>query len=93
MFNPIPFQPSFDTRSITGLYAGLPFPSGCLDSEEEDDLSFGLDFSGLRDPQSMLQFLYACDELLSDNLDGYNTDEGSYDPTREYFCNTLNLGV
>jgi hypothetical protein len=47
MFNPIPFQLSFDTSSVTRLYAGLPFPSGCLDSEEEDGPSFGLDFSGL----------------------------------------------
>jgi hypothetical protein len=34
VFNPIPFQPSFDTSSITRLYIGLPFPSGCLDSKE-----------------------------------------------------------
>ena len=54
VFNPIPFQPSFDTSSITRMYTGLPFPSGCLDSEEEDRLSFALDFSWLRDPESML---------------------------------------
>jgi hypothetical protein len=49
VFNPIPFQPSFDTSSVTWMYAGLPFPSGSLDSEEEDSLGFALDFSGLRD--------------------------------------------
>jgi hypothetical protein len=85
VFNPIPFRPSFDTSSVTGLYVGLPFPSGCLDSEEEDGPSFGLVFSGLRDHESMLQFLYACDELLSDSSEGYNTDRGSYDPTWECF--------
>jgi hypothetical protein len=47
MFNLIPFRPSFDTTSVTRLYASLPFPSGCLDSKEEDGPSFGLDFSGL----------------------------------------------
>ena len=85
MFNPTPFRPSFDTCSITGLYARLPFPSGCLNSKEEDGTSFDLDFSGIRDPKSMLQFMYACDELLSDSSEGYNTDERSYDPTRECF--------
>jgi hypothetical protein len=85
MFNPIPFQPSFDAISLTSLYAGLPFPLGCLDSDEEDGLGIGLDFSRLRDPESMLQFLFTCDELLSDGSDGHNTDEGGYDPTRMCF--------
>jgi hypothetical protein len=85
VFNSIPFRPSFDTSTVTGLYVGLPFPSRCLDSEEEDGPSFGLDFSGLRDPKSIPQFMYACDELLSDSSKGYDTDGGSYDPTRECF--------
>jgi surface protein len=54
VFNPIPFVSSFDTSSVTTTYVGLPFPSKCLDSKEEDDLSFALDFFGLRDPESML---------------------------------------
>jgi hypothetical protein len=54
MFNLVPFQPSFDTSSVTRMYVGLPFPLGCLDSEEEDDPGFALDFSGLRDLESML---------------------------------------
>jgi hypothetical protein len=83
VFNPIPFRPSFDTSSITRLYARLPFPSECLDSEEEDGPGFGLDFSGLRDPESMLQFLYACDELLSDSSEGYSTGGERYDSTLE----------
>ena len=36
MFNPIPFQSSFDTCYDAQMYAGLLFPSGCLDSKEED---------------------------------------------------------
>jgi hypothetical protein len=85
MFNPIPFQPSFDTSSITQMYAGLPFPSGCLDSEEEYGSSFALDFSRLRDPESMLQFLYVCDEMLSESSDGYDFGGGGYDLTRKCF--------
>jgi hypothetical protein len=85
MFSPIPFQPSFDTSAFTNMYADFPFPSRCLDSEEEDGLGRGLDFSRLCDPEAMLQFLFACDELLSDGLDGYNIDEEGYDPTRESF--------
>lgn len=83
MFNPIPFRPSFDTSSVTRLYVGLPFPSGCLDFEEEDGPGFGLDFFGLRDPESTLQFLYACDELLSDISKGYDIGGESYDPNQE----------
>jgi hypothetical protein len=77
VFNPIPFRPSFDTSSVTRLYVGLPFPSRCLDFEEEDGSGFGLDFFGLRDPESTLQFLYACDELLSDISKGYDIGEES----------------
>jgi hypothetical protein len=67
------------------MYVGLPFPSGCLDSEEEDGPNFALDFSGLRDPKSMLQFLYACDEMLSKISEGYNSGGEVYDPTQECF--------
>jgi hypothetical protein len=44
---PIPFEPSFDTSSVTRMYAGFPFPSGYLDSEEEDGPSFALDVTPL----------------------------------------------
>jgi hypothetical protein len=47
VFNPIPFQPSFNSSSVTRVYVRLPFPSGCLDSKEEDSPSFSLDISGL----------------------------------------------
>jgi hypothetical protein len=85
VFNPIPFQPSFNTSSVTRMYDGLPFPSRCLDSEEEDGPSFALDYSRLRDPESMLQFLYVCNEMLSERSEGYNSGGEGYDPTREFF--------
>jgi hypothetical protein len=31
----------------------------------------------------MLQFLYACDKMLSESSEGYITDGEGYDPTRE----------
>jgi hypothetical protein len=31
----------------------------------------------------MLQFLYACDEMLSESSEGYSTGGEGYDPTRE----------
>jgi hypothetical protein len=82
VFNPIPFEPSFDTSSVTRMYVGLPFPSGCLDSEEEDSPSFALDFSGLRDPESILQFLYVCGEMLSECSEGYSSSGEGYDLTQ-----------
>jgi hypothetical protein len=85
VFNPILFQPSFDTTAFTIMYVDLPFPSWCLEFEEEDNLGLGLDFSGLHDPEALLQFLFTCNELLSDGPDNYNTDEKAYDPTRECF--------
>jgi hypothetical protein len=54
VFNPIPFQPSFDTNIFTSLYANLPFPSECLNSEEEEGLGPDLNFFGLCDPEVML---------------------------------------
>jgi hypothetical protein len=85
VFNPIPFQPRFNTNNDAQMYDGLSFPSECLDSEEKDGPNFALDFSGLRDPKSMLQFLYACGEMLSERLEGYNSVEEGYDPTWECF--------
>jgi hypothetical protein len=85
MFNPIPFQLSFNTNSVSRMYVELPFPSGCLDSKEEDGPSFALDFSRLRDPKYMLQFLYACDKMLSESSEDYSSGVEGYDPTREYF--------
>jgi hypothetical protein len=84
VFNHIPFQPRFDTSAFTSMYADLPFPSGCLDSEE-DGSGPGRDFSELRDPEAMLHLPFACDKLLSDGSNNYNTNEEGHDPTRECF--------
>jgi hypothetical protein len=60
-----------------------PSPSGCLDSEEEDGPGFALDFFELRDPESMLQFLNVCDEMLFEGSEGYISGGRDYDPTQE----------
>jgi hypothetical protein len=55
-------------------------------SEEEDDSDFGWDFSELRDPSAMRDFMSACDDCLSGCSDDDHSlgDEG-YDPSRECF--------
>jgi hypothetical protein len=55
-------------------------------SEEDDDSDFGWDFSGLRDPSAMQNFMSACDYCLSGCSDDDHSlgDEG-YDPSRECF--------
>jgi hypothetical protein len=60
--------------------------SGPAGSEEEDDPDVSWDFSGLRDPSAMRDFMSACDHCLSDcSDDGHNLDDEGYDPTRECF--------
>jgi hypothetical protein len=55
-------------------------------SEEEDDLDFGWDFSGLRDPSAMRDFMTACDYYLSDcSDDGHSLDDEGCGPSRECF--------
>jgi hypothetical protein len=59
---------------------------GPAGSEEEDDLDFSRDFSELRDPGAMRDFMSACDHCLSgDSDDGHGLDDEGYDPTRECF--------
>jgi hypothetical protein len=60
--------------------------SGPTGSEEEDDPNFGWDFSGLRDPSAMRDFMSACDYCLSGCSDNDHSlgDEG-YEPSRECF--------
>jgi hypothetical protein len=54
--------------------------------EEEDDPNFSMDFSELRDPRAMRDFMSACDHcLFGDSDDGHNLDDEGYDPTRECF--------
>jgi hypothetical protein len=60
--------------------------SGPAGSEEEDDPDFSWDFSGLRDPSAMRDFMFACDHCLSGySDDGHSLDDEGYDPSRECF--------
>jgi hypothetical protein len=55
-------------------------------SEEEDDPDSGWDFSGLRDPSVMRDFMTACDYCLSGcSDDGHNLDDEGCGPSRECF--------
>jgi hypothetical protein len=55
-------------------------------SEEEDDPDSGWDFSGLRDPSAMRDFMTACDYCLSGcSDDGHNLDDEGCGPSRECF--------
>jgi hypothetical protein len=47
--------------------------------------SVTLDFFELRDHESLLQFLYVCDEMLSESSEGYNFGGEGYDPSLECF--------
>jgi hypothetical protein len=58
-------------------------PSG---SEEDDDPDSGWDFSGLRAPSAMRDFMTACDYCLSDCPDdGHSLDDEDCGPSRECF--------
>jgi hypothetical protein len=55
-------------------------------SEEEDNPDSGWDFSGLRDPSVMRDFMTACDYCLSGcSDDGHNLDDEGCGPSRECF--------
>jgi hypothetical protein len=60
--------------------------SGPTGSEEDGDSDFGWDFSGLRDPSAMRDFMSACDYCLSGcSDDDHGFDDEGYDPSRECF--------
>jgi hypothetical protein len=60
--------------------------SGPTGSEEEDDPDVSWDFSGLRDPSAMRNFISTCDHFLSGcSDDGHSLDDEGCDPTRECF--------
>jgi hypothetical protein len=60
--------------------------SGPTGSEEEDDPDFGWDFSGLRDPSAIRDFMSACDYCHSGcSDDDHNLDDEGYGPSRECF--------
>jgi hypothetical protein len=55
-------------------------------SEEEDDPDSGWDFSGLRDPSAMRDFMTACDYYLSGcSDDGHSLGDEGCGPSRECF--------
>jgi hypothetical protein len=55
-------------------------------SEEEDGPDSGWDFSGLRDPSALRDFMTACDYCLSGcSNDGHNLDDEGCGPSRECF--------
>jgi hypothetical protein len=59
---------------------------GSAGSEEEDDPDFGWDFSGLREPSAMRDFMSACDYCLSGcSDDGHSLGDEGYDPSHECF--------
>jgi hypothetical protein len=60
--------------------------SGPVGSEEEDDPDVSWDFSELRDPGAMRDFMSACDHCLSGcSDDGHSLDDEGCDPTRECY--------
>jgi hypothetical protein len=60
--------------------------SGPAGSKEEGEPDFSWDFSKLRDPRALRDFVSACDHCLSGySNDGHNLDDEGYDPTRECF--------
>jgi hypothetical protein len=60
--------------------------SGPVGSEEDDDSDFGWDFSRLRDPSAMRDFMSACDYFLSGcSDDDHSLDDEGYGPSRECF--------
>jgi hypothetical protein len=60
--------------------------SGPPGSEEEDDPDSGWDFSGLRDPSAMRDFMTACDYYLSGcSDDSHSLDDEGCSPSRECF--------
>jgi hypothetical protein len=63
--------------------------SGPTGSEEEDDPDVSWDFSGLRDPSAMRDFMSACDHCLSScSDDGHSLDDEGCDPTRARSCSS-----
>jgi hypothetical protein len=60
--------------------------SGPASFEEEDDPDVSWDFSGLRDPSAMCDFVSTCDHCLSGcSDDGHSLGDVGCDPTRECF--------
>jgi hypothetical protein len=66
--------------------------SGPAGSEEDDDSDFGWDFSRLRDPSAMQDFMSACDCCLSGcSDDGHSLGDEGCDPSHE--CIHIDQGI
>jgi hypothetical protein len=66
---------------LTAVSTSRPTGSG-----EKDDPDSGWDFSGLRDPSAMRDFMTACDYCLSGcSDDGHNLDDEGCGPSHECF--------
>lgn len=76
--------PGHHLRSTLDLLATSPNLE-YVGSEVGDDLSPGLEFSGLHDPRAMRHFLFACDYYLSDGSNDYRSTNEGYDLIRECF--------
>jgi hypothetical protein len=80
-----PDLPGYHMWSTWDLLTSIS-TSGPAGSEEEDNPDFSWDFSRLRDPSAMRDFISACDHCLSGySDDGHSLDDEGYDPTRECF--------
>jgi hypothetical protein len=70
---------TWDRLTVVSTYG----PPG---SEEDDEPDSGWDFSGLRAPSAMRDFMTACDYCLSDcSDDGHSLDDEGCGPSRECF--------
>jgi len=78
--------PGHHLRSTQDLIATPPVSSYPEDPTSGDDEWAGADFSGCGDPETFMRFLEASNYCL-----GYSdSDDGSYDPSRE--CFNLEVG-
>jgi len=78
--------PGHHLRSTLDLIASPPISSYPEDPTSGDDEWAGADFSGCGDPETFMRFLEASNYCL-----GYSdSDDGSYDPSRE--CFNLEVG-
>jgi hypothetical protein len=82
VFHPVPFRFSFDPPDLPGYHMWSTWDlltavstSGPAGSEEEDDPNFSWDFSGLRDPSAMRDFMSACDHYLFGYYDDDHIDQ------------------
>jgi hypothetical protein len=80
-----PDLPGYHMRSSWDRLTAVS-TSGPAGSKEDDDPDSGWDFSGLRDPNAMRDFMSACDYCLSGcSDDDHSLDDGDNGPSCECF--------